>query len=448
MEAARALHIREARRAPGGAQSGEPAKVLVEQDLIVIEHLAIQDATLADVIQRRSQVDIAAQDTVADALEIGARVLDREATAAEVDYVRRELERASSEIETSFAEQARKLGDDLEQRLEEFLGEDSGVMTRALDSHADELTELLSTNFGEERSTAVQHRIRELTAKLLDDSRQDLLKQFSAEDGHNPLSDFKGSMVREMRSHREVYESMREQVAQLRADVQRLHLEREAQLDLDAERERGTSKGRDFERQVFDVIERIALDRGDVALHVGDERTAAGGKRGDIVVEIDAAAGPAKGRVVFDAKDERLSKNSAWKTLNESLTQRDANFAVLVTASEQKVPAGREQLHEYEGNKMIVALDKDDLDERALKLAYGAARLRCLLASEKGLDMDAAGVRDAAQEAMSALKDAQKIRSALTGATKNVEGARSALDGMLARAEAALDRIEDLITTG
>ena len=163
------------------------------------------------------------------------------------------------------------------------------------------------------------------------------------------------------------------------------------------------------------------------------------------MIEVDAANGPAKGRIAFDAKDERLSKNQAWNTLNASLEERDAGFAVLVVTSEDKVPAGREPLQEYEGNKMIIALDKETLDPRGLDFAYRYARCRCLMAAEKGLDVDAAGVRDAAEEALSALKDAQKIRRSLTGATNNVESAKQALDMMVARVEASLARVESLI---
>ena len=73
---------------------------------------------------------------------------------------------------------------------------------------------------------------------------------------------------------------------------------------------------------------------------------------------------------------------------------------------------------------MIVALDKETMDPAALELAYRYARCRCLMAAERELELDAAGVRDAAQEALSALKDAQKIRSSLTGASKGVDAAR------------------------
>jgi hypothetical protein len=127
------------------------------------------------------------------------------------------------------------------------------------------------------------------------------------------------------------------------------------------------------------------------------------------------------------------------------LAERDASFAILVVASDDKVPAGREPLQEYEGNKMIVALDKESLDPRGLELAYRYARCRTLMSNEAGLEIDAAGVRTAAEEALSALRDAQKIRNSLTGATKGVDSARKALDLMVDRVKASLEQVESLI---
>jgi hypothetical protein len=253
--------------------------------------------------------------------------------------------------------------------------------------------------------------------------------------------------VREVKRSGESNEKLIEKLTQLEGEVKRLRDAREAEADLAAERERGTGKGREFEQQAFELIDELATARGDAAHHVGDERSASGGKRGDIVIEIDAGAGPARGRIAIDAKDERLSKNRAWEVLNASMAERDASFAILVVASDEKVPAGREPLHEYEGNKMIVTLDKETFDGRALELAYRYARCRTLMARERELAIDAPGVRDAAEEALSALKQAQSVRSSLTGARKGVEGAREALDGMVGRVEASLERIESLISS-
>jgi hypothetical protein len=420
-------------------------RVELRDDGVFIDGLLVEDRTLAELAARRLERDISPEDTVVEAVEIGARVLDREATAAEVDFVKHEFERVSAELEQAFTERATKVADSFEEQFEHFLGDEGGTMSKALDAHAQELSELVAANFGADRSTAVQHQLKEQLTKALVESRQELVRQFSAEDGHNPLADFKAAVVREVRRGSEAHDKLIEKLASLEGEVKRLHDAREAESELSAERERGTGKGREFEQRVFDVLEQMALGRGDVAHHVGDTPSATGGKRGDIVVEIDGASGPARGRIAFDAKDEKLSKNDAWRVLNASLEERDAGFAVLVVASDDKVPAGREQLHEYEGNKMIVAVDKSDFDPRALELAYRYARCRCAMTAEQMLEVDAAGVRAAAQEALSALKDAQKIRRSLTGARNSVDSAHDALGVMVGRVEASIARVESLI---
>jgi hypothetical protein len=414
-------------------------------DEVFIDGLAVTDRTLVELIARRLEREIAAQETVTDALAIGARVLDREATGAEVEAVRHQLKHAAAEAERSFADRARSIEEGLVKQFERFLGQDGGAMSKLLDSQAEEFTELVTRHFGLDRNTAVQHQVKELVAKSLSDSRHDLLRQFSAQDGHNPLADFKTAVVQEVKRSGAAHERLIEKITQLEGEVKRLRDAGEAEAELAAERERGTGKGREFEQHAFELIEQMAAGRGDVAHHVGDERSASGGKQGDIVIEIDAASGAARGRIAIDAKDEKLSKNAAWAVLNAALDEREAGFAILLVASDEKVPSGRQQLHEYEGNKMIVALDKDTMDPAALELAYRYARCRCLMAAERDLALDAAGVRDAAEEALSALKDAQKIRSSLTGASKSVDSARDTLDSMVARVQTSLSRVETLI---
>ncbi|HEV2076172.1 MAG TPA: hypothetical protein VGR10_08015 [Thermoleophilaceae bacterium] len=435
MEAARTLRL-------------QPDRVEVEDGRVVIDALTLDDRTVVELVASRAEQGIAGEDTVRDAVEIGARVLDREATQAEVDFVRREFERTSGEVERAFAERAEKVAGALEEQLEQFLGADGGAMPKALEAHAGELAELIASNFGGDRATAVQHQLRELVQRQLQESRQELLRQFSAEDGHNPLTDFKGAVVRELKTSAEVNRGLAEKLGKLEGEIARLRDADAAQTELHAERERSAVKGHDFEQRTFELLERIADGRGDVAQHVGNERSEAGGKRGDFVVELDAASSEPKGRIVLDTKDERLSRNEAWKVLNESLVERDAGFAILVVASDEKLPARVEPLREYEGNKMIVTLDKESFDERALELAYRYARCRCLMAREQGLEVDAAAVRAAAEEALSTLKEAQKVRLALTNITNSASGARETFDAMVARVQASLERVEALIAAG
>lgn len=436
MEAATTLHLSPQTTASDGS-------VEVTEGVVTISRLRIEDPTLAGLIESRVQRGIEPSATIGDAIEIGARVLDREATGAELDLIKREF----AELQHGFAEQARKITEGLDERLEQFLGEEGGAMAKALESHAGELADQLAELFGEGRSTAVQHQIREMLTRSLNESQKELLRQFSAEDGHNPLSDFKGAMVRQLEGAQLLQKEQVERLAALEGEVRRLHDAEQAASELAAEHDRGTSKGRDFEQRAFELIERMALARGDVAHHVGDESSGAGGKKGDIVIEVDAASGPALARIVLELKDQKLTKNKAWELLDSCLVEREADFALLVVGSEDKLPAGRDELHEYQGNKMIVVLDREQPDERGLFLAYCHARLRCLVAGEKELQLDATGVRAAADEAFTALKTAQAIRNSLTKAEKGVSGARDGLDVMVDRVESSLRRVESLITS-
>ena len=307
----------------------------------------------------------------------------------------------------------------------------------------------IAVSFDGTREGSVQQQIREVLVRALEEQRTALTRQFSAEDGTNPLTDFKGAVVRalrqsDVRNHKEG-EANRKRIEALTRELVELKKEQEGDRRVEEAEEAGTRKGRSFEERVHAALEGIATARGDCAHHVGDEPGAGGTKKGDTVVEIGAADGPCMGRIVFEAKDEQLSKNKAWAELNAAMAERQAEFAVLVVAGEGSVPAGREQLAEYEGSKMIVAVDPEQPDELGLDLVYRYARLRLMLRREGELTLDAAGVRDASEEARSALKSAQSIRLALTNADKSVSKARQGVDELVASVDAQLERIESLV---
>jgi len=195
------------------------------------------------------------------------------------------------------------------------------------------------------------------------------------------------------------------------------------------------------------ALERIATVRGDAASHTGGEQAEGGGKKGDTLIELGACEGPASGRILFEAKDSKLSRNEAWRQLNEGMAARAASFGVLVVAGEDRVPARSQTLHEYEGNKMIVAVDRDEPDGQSLEVAYRLAAARVMLAREGELDVDPAAVRDAAAEAITLLKQAQAIRSGLTGIKTQSDKTRAALDALVAALEEKLQRIDSLVST-
>lgn len=403
-------------------------------DRIVIEALTVEDERAARTVRDRVEAGKPAADTVRKAIEIGARVLDREDTAAEVEWVRNEV------------------------RSE--LGALGASLSEMLDGGATQMTEMLSIAFGAERNDSVQAQIREIITAQSQQQREALLSTLTAEDGSNPLVAVQARLGKAMleaeERHRTEVERLREshskearamqgQVGELRKEVARM-LERGDADERVAEAEAaGTRKGFSFEERVHEALAAIAGARGDGAVHTGGEQAEGGGKKGDTLVEIGACDGVAQGRIVFEAKDNQLSKPKAWAELNAAMDARAASFAVLVVAGEENVPAGREQLTEYEGNKLIVAVDRDEPSGLALGVAYRLAAARVAMARDRDLTVDAPAVRDAAAEAVTTLRQAQAIRAALTGIKTSSDKARSNLDVMVAAIDAKLQQIDSLV---
>ena len=401
-------------------------------DRLVIEALTIDDRRAAEVVRERSQAGTPPSETVRKAIEIGARVLDSEETAVNVDYVRRELEAGLGE---------------LDERLEGTLKESSEAIAEALSGAFE----------GDE---SVQAQVREIITKNTSETLQAMSRVLTSDDNSNPLVAVQKQLGKAMLeaeernraeverlrdSHSKEARAMHAQVADLRKELARLLEREDADERVAAAEAAGTRKGFSFEERVFEAVERLASVRNDCATHTGGEGAEGGGKKGDVLVELGAAQGPSMGRIVFECKDKQLSKRAAWDELNAAMAARAASFGVLVVAGEEKVPSGREQLREYEGNKLIVAVDRDDPDTLALELAYRLAAARVLMARDRDLSVDAAEVRSVTEEAISCLQQAQAIKSALTGIKTSSDKARTGLEEMIATLRLKLDRIDSLV---
>jgi hypothetical protein len=414
----------EASEKPQLPLDGHGQTVRAIDDRLVIEHLEVHDPGAARVVREQAKNDKPPAETVSRAIEIGARLIESEGTAANVDYVQAELERQLRPL-------AEQLGGVIEEGQEEF-------------------AERLASSFDSERTGSVQQQIRELLITAMEHQRNQLAKQFSAEDGANPLADFKAGVIRAVQTSQQAQQHERaedrKRIEALTGELTALRERLGAKEELDAEQSRGTAKGRDFEERVHAVIDEIAMARGDVAHHVGDLPGETRGKKGDTVVEIGAAAGPVLAKVAFDPKDTtQLTRPKAWEVLNGSLDDRGADYAVLVVAGEENVPARTQSLVEYEGNKLIVAVDRDDPERIVLETAYCLARSRALAARKDEIALDAPAMKEAVDETRRALESLKTARQALTGMRKNADSIESALSTMEEGAKAALARADSLI---
>jgi hypothetical protein len=412
------------------------ANVRTIGDRLVVDGLVVEDECAVRLVRDREQNGDDPVRVVRDAVEIGARVLDREQAGANAEFVKTEFEKASKDVQQEFTEKARTIAEFFETQFAAVFGEDDGQLAKELERR-----------FGDGSAVSVQNRVREAVAETLTKSREDLVRQFSAADERNPLADFKSAAVREIQQAASrsdaTQRALLQKLGELQKELQALRDEKDKLDEVEAERERGTAKGRSFEEAVFEAVDRIASAQGDDAEAVGDV-TEATGKVGDIVVSLDACNGPARGRIVIEAKDRRLSRPGALAELDKAMAERSADFAVLVVPTEEEVPAKLEPLREYNGDKLVLALDPD-AGPLALELGYRLARARVLMKRSDADGIDAGALRSAIERALAALTDERKIKQQLTGAKRNVEGAYGLVEAMAERVRAYLEEIDALV---
>ena len=409
------------------------ARVHVVNGRLAIDWLTIDDETAVRLAADRDDPTR----FVVEAIEIGARVLDREQTGANAEFVRAEFEKTARQLDTEFVERARKVAERLDQKVDEVFGPEHGHVTRALAKH-----------FGDESSVAVQHQVKALLAEVSVQMREDLRKQFTSSSDANPLHGFQNAHLAATRQiagqQNDQMRALNEKLERMNLEIARLRAEKDKLAEIAAVQDKGTAKGRTYEEAVAEALEALASARGDDLEALGDTR-GEGGKKGDFVVAIDACAGPARGRVVFEAKNRKLSKNEALAELDGALETRAADYAVLVVSSDSKLPARTHPLREFNGDKLFVTFDPEDGSTLALEVAYGLARARVLMARVADEGIDTSALRAEVERAQGAMENVRRIKSQLTNASNGIENARAFLDAMAAEVRGHLTTIETLL---
>jgi hypothetical protein len=401
-----------------------------------IDGLVVDDACAVRLAREREVHGEDISRLVLDAIAIGVRVLDREQTGANADFVKAEFEKAARELDTAFVERARLVAERLDKRIDDAFGPENGHMTKALARH-----------FGDESSVAVQNRVKALLSEVGVQMREDLRKQFSSDGDNNPLATFQRMAIGAMRDNAQAQslqlKAMDEKLATLREEVVKLQGEKDKLAEVAAEAERGTAKGRSYEEEVAAAVDALAMPLGDDCAAVGDVKEATG-KVGDVVVTIGASHGPAQGRIVFEAKNSRLSRPEAVRQLDQAKRERNADYAVLVVPSDEKVPARMHALREYNGDKLIVAYDAEE-GPLALQVAYALARARVLMARGDAENVDGAAVADSVERALAELEEVRRIRQQLTGAKTQIDRASEIVGAMSDRVSGHLEEIAALV---
>jgi TolA-binding protein len=407
---------------------------------LIVENLVVDDAGASELVRRREEAGDDAARVVSDAIEIGARILDREQAGATVEVLREDLQRASREVEQQLGQTSEAVVAELRTRLDEAFGPESGHVSRVLARH-----------FGAESSTAVQHQIRTAVAELLTEQRERMFRQFSSADESNPLASFQRHAVAAIRQSSDQQHAhlrqMQGTIEQLRLEVAKLQAEKARREDVAAEHDRSTAKGRPYEEAVFEAVDTIAGGQGDDCDAVGD-MPGVGGRKGDVLVGIDGCAGPPRARIVFEAKNSQIARKRALAELDEAMAQRDAAYGVWVVPAEDKLPARTQPLREVNGDKLFVVYDPNEDPTHppvALELAYRLARARALMARGDADGLDATALRAEVEKALGTMEEVRRIKQQLTHAANGIESAREIVESLDRRIRGHLAQIDALL---
>jgi hypothetical protein len=153
-------------------------------------------------------------------------------------------------------------------------------------------------------------------------------------------------------------------------------------------------KGGDFEDLVYKMVQEESSVHGDDALFTGGTTTAAGSKKGDVVVTLnhDVTSGieikiawEAKTNVTFK-QNGRLHRQKVKEELISGVHDREAVCGVFVSDARQIDPEKQPVWQEFDGNKLIIVIDDDDPDQRLVRLAYLWSRWVALRSQSKNIN--------------------------------------------------------------
>ena len=222
--------------------------------------------------------------------------------------------------------------------------------------------------------------------------------------------------------------ALREYLGRTLEEIRNTMTAREAAREATArEAAKGTRKGRDFEAQCGEELDRAAGPHSDLVERTADVSGRAGrSKKGDFVATLDGGGQ----RIVFEMKDTAsIGPAMIRGELKEAMDNRDAAYGVLVARSRASLPDSVGWFNEYDGNKLVCAVEDEEgnpaIGGEMIQTAYrwARARLGIMDAPEAG-EVDTDLIAAKAAEIGGHAAELARIRRECTNIDKSSENIR------------------------
>lgn len=345
------------------------ATIDVQDEEVRVTGLRIGDPEVVDYLAGVDGDDRA--DALEYAVSVGVKTLKLAETSQEEEFV----ERKFSEMRTQLEAEIERIEDQVEARFG-----DDGDVPQIFDEHLGEdgkLEQHIQDAFGEDGAF-----VERLDEELGEDGER-IQKALDPDTDGTPTQ--------------RLQQSIQEQISRLRDKIEEQATEEETREEL---KQRTTLKGEDFEETVGNILGDLVYGTSHELEYTGDEIGELSGRKvGDYVLTVDETGQ----QIVVEAKsDTGYSQRDIKEELAEAVENRDGDYGIIVFECASYVPNKVGYFHEFDSERLAVALsetDEDDLEPGFLRIAYNWAKTRAVQAYvDTGSAFDPEGVQTEVSE--------------------------------------------------
>ena len=399
--------------------SQKQSAVTVHDDRVVIERAEITDSEVQTYFSDLDEEDY--EDALDKALRVGVVTLGLAQTSEQEEYVERRFEEMrhnfEAEIERIEDHVEEKFGDDgdVPKTLEEHLGDDGTLRGHIEDAFGEDgvFVERLDDELGEDGDRIQQ---------ALD-------------------PDTEGTPTYRLKS------SIQEQIDRLRDKIEEQATEEETEERM---KRRSTLKGDDFEDTVGNLL-------SDLVYGTSHEVEATGEKIGELtdrkVGDFVLTLADTNQRIVVEAKsDQSYTQPKIKDELEDAIENRDADYGIIVFEAESQVPDKVGYFHEFDTDRLSVALsgdEEEDPEPGYLRIAFNWARTRAVQAHvDTGSDLDPEAIQTEVSEVEAEIDRFSTIRKKTTSIKNTANDIDEQLDGIENEVKTRLTDIRTELRSG
>jgi hypothetical protein len=371
------------------ATEGVP-RIEVDDDRAHVTNVEITDSTVVEYL-RQFDEDEEREDAFVRALRVGVTTMDLAETSQQEEYVERKFSEMrrdlQDEIDRIEDEVEEKFGDDghVPQIFEDHLGQDGQLKQHIEDAFSEDgpLTERLDKELGEDG---------ERIQNALDPDRE-------------------GTPTYRLKR------TLQDQIQGLREKIEAQAAAEETEEEI---RQRTTLKGDDFEDTVENVLSNLVYNTSNEVEYTGDTVGEISGRKvGDFVITLNDTGQ----RIVVEAKsDSGYSQRDIKDELADAVENRDADYGIIVFECESYIPNKVGYFHEFDSERLSVALketEDDEVEPGFLRIAYNWARTRAVQGYvDSGTAFDPEAIQNAVSEVSDSIDRFSTIRKKTTSIRK------------------------------